>query len=612
MMEETMQKLNFGIVVPRFVKKVGDGYIFPLGIAYISASLKTAGFKVFTLNLNHAVGDISYLTERFMNDNHIDVLCTGGMSMHYNNIFKIIKAAKNACVNIKIIVGGGIITAEPDTAMSALEYADFGTIGEGEITIRELADCIEKNGDFSRIRGIIYKENGGFISTQSRQEIMDIDSLPPPDYDAIELDHYLKLPSNFTQDNFFTIIASRSCPYNCTFCFHTTGRKYRQRSISSIASEILYLVEKHNIRFFYIADELFGQKKERVREFCLITQNINNFHWRTNFRVTDIDEEMVELLKKGKCSVVSLGLESADNHVLKSMRKFITIEQIEKALRILYEAKIIIEGNFIFGDKEETYKSASSTLDWWEAHKEYNLNLLWIQTYPGTYLYQYARENGIIADPVQYLKDDCPAVNVSKMNDDELAKIATRMIRMPFGDTKDALNIKLEAIHKKTERVDISGNCVICNTKNVWRNLKLFTFGDIGMTCSACGKKHSIHMPQEVENIFVERIKTLLTKYEKIGLWGVTYNTFELFKNSRVFNDPRIIVIDASYAKQKIKLNGKKVWSQYAIGEQSIPVIISLYSNYTQSISSLCEDRYPECKKVFDAGSLICMDNFQP
>jgi len=607
-----MQKLNFGIVIPRFVKKVGDGYIFPLGIAYVSASLKTSGFNVFTLNLNHNYGDVSDLTKKFVIANHIDVLCTGGMSMHYNNIFKIIKAAKDANHKIKIIVGGGIITAEPDIAMTALEYVDFGTIGESEITISELAECIEKNGNLSQINGIIYKKDNNFITTHPRQEIMDLDSLPLPDYEAIELDNYLKLPSNFTQDNFFTIIGSRSCPYNCTFCFHTVGRKYRQRPISSIVAEISYLVEKYNIRFFYIADELFGQNKDRVREFCEFTQNIDNFHWRTNFRVPDVDEEMVELLKKGNCSVVSLGLESADNSILKSMRKFITIEQIEKALRLLYDAKIIIEGNFIFGDKEETYDTAMRTLDWWEAHKKYNLNLLWIQTYPGTYLYKYACEKGIIADCVQYLKNDCPAVNVSKMSDDELGKVALHMIRIPFGDTKDALNIKLEAINKETERVDISGNCVMCKTKNVWHNLKLFTFGDIGMTCSACGKRHSIHMPKEIENIFIERINALLSKYDKIGLWGVTYNTFELFNNSKVFDDQRIIVIDASYAKQMIKLNGKKVCSQFAIGEQHIPVIISLYSNYTQSISSLCEDRYPECKKVFDAGSLICMENFQP
>ena len=100
-----MIKLNFGIIIPRFVKKVGDGYIFPLGIAYISASLKKAGFHVFTLNLNHNYGDVSDLTEKFVIANQIDVLCTGGMSMHFNNIFKIIKAAKDANSEIKIIVG---------------------------------------------------------------------------------------------------------------------------------------------------------------------------------------------------------------------------------------------------------------------------------------------------------------------------------------------------------------------------------------------------------------------------------------------------------------------------------------------------------------------------
>src|SRR5208282_5689583 len=119
-------------------------------------------------------------------------------------------------------------------------------------------------------------------------------------------------------------------------------------------------------------------------------------------------QETVELLKEGNCAILGLGIESADNRILKSMKKHITIEQIEKALIILYDAKIPFSGNFIFGDLNETVETARNTLDWWEAHPQYNLNLWPVVAYPGSYLYQYACENNIIKDKIKFLKDGCP------------------------------------------------------------------------------------------------------------------------------------------------------------------------------------------------------------
>jgi len=601
-----MKKLNFGIVVPRFVNKVGDSYIFPLGIAYIAASLKESGFNVVPLNLNHNEGDIKKLVSDFVLRNKIDVLCTGGMSMHFSNLFKIIKASKEANPKVTTVVGGGIITAEPEVAMPALEYADIGVVGEGEKTIAELAECIYVKDNIAKVPGLIYKEGNGYCKTAQRGEIKDVDSIPRPDLETIEIDKYLKLPSHFTDEKFFTVLGSRSCPFKCTFCFHTVGNKYRMRSLSSLKSEISELINKYNIRFFYIADELFGQNKNRIREFCDFARE-TGFYWRTNFRVSDIDEEVINCLKRGNCSVVSLGIESANDNILKSMRKHITVAQIERALKLLYSAGLTIEGNFIFGDKEETYDTAMQTLDWWEAHKEYNLNLLWIQVFPGTYLYKYACEKGIINNRVKYLKDDCPSVNVSKMSDEELGKVALRMIQAPFGEDKDASDVKLERINSESMRVDVSGTCVVCRERNYWSNIKLFTFGDIGLACKSCGKKHTIYLPEEAEDIFVQRLNNLLRNSSKVGIWGVTYNTVRLFnKYKDIFSNEKLILIDATYAKQKIRLDGKEVYPHSIIEELKIPVLISFYSNYTESISNLCSELYPSCRKVYDAGELIC------
>jgi len=156
--------------------------------------------------------------------------------------------------------------------MIALEYADFGVIGEGEITINELCSSLENSRKFSEIDGIIYKSGNFYIITKPRKEIKNIDFIPWPDYKGFEVEKYLRLSppgiSGLNRQNTVFMLASRSCPYNCTFCFHTTGKKYRQRSLDNFFEELDYMVSQYNIDFICMSDELFARDIQRVKEFC--------------------------------------------------------------------------------------------------------------------------------------------------------------------------------------------------------------------------------------------------------------------------------------------------------------------------------------------------------
>jgi anaerobic magnesium-protoporphyrin IX monomethyl ester cyclase len=326
------------LIMPRLVQKVGDGYSFPLGIAYVSAALKRAGHSVVTLNLNHHEGAIADILAREINEKAIDVVATGGLSFQYATIRSIVESAKRAKAGITTIVGGGIITSDPEAAMEALEFADIGVIGEGEITACELCSVLESSGELAAVDGLIYRTHEGLVRTKARKEIADINVLPWPDYEGFELDKYLAAAptaSGLNRKNTVFMIASRSCPYNCTFCFHTTGRKYRQRSMDEFFRELDYMVSRYHIEYICLADELFARNSERVTEFCERLRK-HKIRWWAQFRVDDITPELLDTLKAGGCDIMSFGLESADNRVLKSMRKGTTVEQIERTLKLVY------------------------------------------------------------------------------------------------------------------------------------------------------------------------------------------------------------------------------------------------------------------------------------
>lgn len=152
-------KRNYLVVMPRFVSRIGEGYNFAMGVAYISGALKAAKFNVFTLNLNHVDGEIGAIVRAVIRENNIDVLMTGGLSFQYSSLKAIVDAAKQE--GKTVVLGGGIVTGDPAVTMEAFGNVDIGVIGEGEATAIELCETLEQEGDIGVVNGIIYAENGG-------------------------------------------------------------------------------------------------------------------------------------------------------------------------------------------------------------------------------------------------------------------------------------------------------------------------------------------------------------------------------------------------------------------------------------------------------------------
>ena len=164
----------------------------------------------------------------------------------------------------------------------------------------------------------------------------------------------------------------RSCPFNCTFCFHPSGTKYRKRSIDSVFEEIDYLIEHYHIKNIAVTDELFVRKMEDAKEFCRrITQR--GIGYVISLRVDMVNREMLTLLRDSGCLSIGFGLESADNSILASMKKHITVEQIDDAMGLCCELGLNCMGNFIFGDQNETYETAMNTINWWKNHPQYRI-----------------------------------------------------------------------------------------------------------------------------------------------------------------------------------------------------------------------------------------------
>ncbi len=479
---------NILIVIPRYnlTNEPDYCYAMPLGLGYISAVLKREKYDVDCLNLNHYHGTIKHLMEEKLDKKKCDFVCTGNNALGYAVTEKIINSVRSHRSHPKFILGGLIITAEPETVFRLLK-PDFAVIGEGEETIVELLEYLQKNKDLRKVKGIGFRdERGKIVFTEKREPIADLDSLPYPDIKGFEFEKQLEnLPGHYhylweeTPDHPrpYAIMGNRGCPFNCTFCYHEG--KYRQRSIDSIIRELRYAVNKFKINTVVLYDDCFSADRKRVYGFCDKIKKLRkeiswDLKWTCQLTVQNVDREMLMKVREAGCDMISYGFESFSSEVLKSMRKPITPEMVSKAFYETVNAKIGIQANFIFGDVAETAKTAYETLNWWKKNCKGQVNLGFIQPYPGSEIYKHCLRKGIIKDKADFIKNQISTEHwynmTDKMSDKEISQLRRDLLdaRVKYYTCVRPISIRITG-----NRCNLKVKCPFCGNINLYNNCEM-------------------------------------------------------------------------------------------------------------------------------------------
>lgn len=556
--------MNYLFALPKDSAKSSGGYnVFPVGIAYVTAYLKQHGHHVVTANLEFFKESTYDALLQLIRSNATDVFCTGGLSRDLGRVKELLDAAKSIKPSIMTVVGGGIVTGDPQPAMVALG-ADIGVIGQGEVTMQELAYALDHGLPYEGVAGTIHKKHGRYVTTAIRKEIRNLDDLPMPDYDGFAFSDYMRQIGHQCA----YIIASRSCPFNCTFCFHPSGNVYRRRSLDSVFSEIDYLLARFPVKTIVISDELFAPSRNRVIEFCnrIATYGLG---WEVQLRVSDVDDELLDIMRDAGCSTISYGIESADDSILSSMKKKITVAQIDHALRLTHDRDIDIQGGLIFGDAAETADTVANSLAWYDAHPEYGLELNMINIFPGTALYHQACARGIIKDKVAFLRDGCPLVNVSCLSDGEYRDLSSRIYERNIRAKYQPDFFRVRDFRKE-------GDCII------------------DVTCNKCGNQFSVEADalhvtrvrcnQCRQRYYLDPFQTLAHSCEfpggglggedRVALWGSGEICVKMLDRYPVLQEDRFIVIDKSRSRQGYTVCGKRIFAPDRITDLGISTVI--------------------------------------
>lgn len=364
--------------------------LIPLQYLYLSSVLVENGYHCQILDMR---------LEDFRSCNLNNTLCVGITSMTGPMIKYAIEFAKFVRQNsprTPIVWGGTHASMVPEQTVES-QYADIVVRGEGEMTLLELVNALEKDKPLNNIRGVTFKENGKVISNPNR-DYMNLNTIPIKlPYNLIKIDKY-----NIYD---FPIHTSRGCPHNCAFCYNLifNRRSFRYKTAERVLDEIEYILKNFPVTHLDINwEDNFFVNKERVKRICegIIERGLD-FHWHSFCRVdyaSKYDEAFLKLVEKSGCTMLSYGGESGSQEILDSViNKGITIEQILETTRKMSKTNMMQQISFMCGVPGETYEDFSATCNLIDEIVRINpkaeiVGLFPYTPYPGTPLIEAVKE----------------------------------------------------------------------------------------------------------------------------------------------------------------------------------------------------------------------------
>ncbi|MBY0426584.1 MAG: B12-binding domain-containing radical SAM protein, partial [Cytophagales bacterium] len=244
--------------------------------------------------------------------------------------------------------------------------ADFVILGEGEMTLLELVTALESHSDPALIQGLAYKQGEEIINLGRRPVLRDLDLLPMPAWDLVEISKYQQLWKEKHGYFSLNIATSRGCTYKCNWCAKPIfGNRYHARSPENVLEEAKMLVSTFQASHIWFADDIFGLKPGWIAQFADLVEKENlRFKFKIQSRADLLlDEMVVKDLARAGCDEIWIGAESGSQKILDAMDKGITIDQIYQSRYLLKKYHIRAAFFLQFGYPGESKSDIAKTID---------------------------------------------------------------------------------------------------------------------------------------------------------------------------------------------------------------------------------------------------------
>lgn len=382
---QTASKYKFmGVIAP------------PLGIAYMAGVLQENNIDVEILDASAEDMDFKDVEKELLKRKP-DLVALTALTPTIGRALETAQVVKETLPDSIVVMGGYHPTFNFIETLED-ENVDIVIRGEGEYIMLNLVQALENQSSLHDVKGIVFEDKNSkeIVVNPEAPLIQDLDELPFPALNLLPMKKYrlLDMDTHMT-----TMITTRGCPMQCSFCSSAAmhGKKIRERSVENIVNEIEYLNTNYDIDTIAFMDDTFTLKKRKVMAICdeILKRNIE-IMWGCTSRVDTLDEKLLKKMKEAGCITIFIGVESADQQQLDNMCKNTTIAKIENAFKIAHKLKIRTIASVALGMPGDTKEIMNKTVKF--VHKlKPNYAIYSLATpYPGTRFYKEAFEKNLI------------------------------------------------------------------------------------------------------------------------------------------------------------------------------------------------------------------------
>ena len=398
--------------------------IAPIGLAYLASMLREAGHRVMAVD---AIGEAQeqllkadgYLFQGLTPDELVERIDPESTIIGVSCMFtqdwpssrRVIQDVRRRFPHALIVAGGEHITACDEFCLRDCPELDICARGEGEETIVELANAFQGRDrleSLSGVSGISWIRDGVYQRTAPRQRIREVDQIPRPSWDLFPMEAYLGSTSTFGvyRGRSLGILATRGCPYKCTFCSNPGmyGNLWVARSPADVVDEIQDYVNRFRIDNVDFLDLTMVVRRRWILEFCqLLEERGLKLTWQlpSGTRSEMLDAEVAQALFRTGCRNLALAPESGSPEVLQTVKKQLQLPNVLRAARACAQNGIHLRINIVIGFPDETRRQILQTI--WFVWKlacvgAEDCEFAVFSPYPGTELFDRLRADGVIQD----------------------------------------------------------------------------------------------------------------------------------------------------------------------------------------------------------------------
>lgn len=393
------------LIYPRMKYPSGDP---PLGVAYIASYIREKVNNVDVKIIDTTFNSSFEFVKRKLKKENPEIVGIYATTNMIKDAYKIAKIAKRYAK--LVVLGGPHPSVLPKETFRECKFIDVIVVGEGEYSFLKIIQTFKKTKNLQVLTKIpntyVYIKKS-IKSSKKRYFIKNLDTIPFPAWDLLDMNKYIinwfQMDSVSPKLKGTSILASRSCPFNCYFCQPVLktmfGNTIRTRSPENIVDELIELRKQYKINSFIFQDDTFLIDKQHVNKFCdLLRENDLSFLWGFNTRVDlfqNQDEKLIKKMYNCGLRLVCIGIESGSQRVLNDIyNKGIKLNQVEKTVTTLKKYGINVRGFFIIGAPTETTKEIIQTIRLATNLKLNEATFSIFSPLPGTYLYNLTKEKG--------------------------------------------------------------------------------------------------------------------------------------------------------------------------------------------------------------------------